>query len=578
MTVNSILRWAAGANVGLPFLQGSSSDLLLELMGVSVRELTTLLQEHRLTQRFLHRVTYEQPAWCGPELIKYLTRENEQTQSRLSKQIGTLNEVIVALQTAEGNAMASLVLIKGYSLFALTGQPQHQRYAGDLDVFVEDAELLWQVLHHLGFEGKRHYTYEFGKARRNDVVVDVHNFYPVPSYPTPREHRGKLPATFTESSHCQVTALPYSEVRKYSVPGRTALTQSVLIPQPSMMALVLTAHSFRNYVQRPHYNSANLGIRLGELSDIVELYHHPDFDKSLFAQLTQRYQAQDAWEFITLMARQHLGVPLGRLATTSTGWTTSGRREAVEPSSELIDMEPGGETGTGTTGIELASFPENLFWGGWLVIDNLDDLLQPRSLCSLLRTIGVASIMVPCDESRKGNEVNVPAGQDDLYLSKPTSLQPFLSKYNHSPLHISTRSHSGVVEIRVGGLGNRLFPILLRLHLGSQNYITVHFHSPSQWSVSQKDFVPELTDYYEMEIEPDNLSVILRIPFESLVFTEQRQLTVPVLVGLKSSISLPSEPLEDDSDEPSTIVSYYACNLCLDRYGQYARSIAPARC
>lgn len=550
VTVNSVLRWAAGANVASPSLTCSPSDLLLELMGVSIKELVELLREHRLTQRFLLRASHEQPAWCGPQLLLHLAKESEQTRLRLQKQIDALNEIAAVLRASEGGDSSSLILIKGYSLFALSGQMHHQRHAGDLDVLAADAELLWSVLGDLGFERKRHYTHEFGKAKRGEVVVDVHNFYPVPSYPhRPSQNEegsnAALAASFTVLPHCQSTVLSYKELRRYCVTGRGAGAQTILVPQSAALAFILVAHLFRNYVERPHFNSPNLGVRLGELTDVVELFHHSDFDGTLFSSLVQQHQAHDAFAFVSLMAREHLGFLFPQQSQAG-----QEKQQLARQNHPLQQQQ---------SQSSLVALPENLFWGGWLATDEVAQTLQMRDLATLLCQIGVTSIVISCAVLGNDRKATLSAPE-----SGATTLKPFLHKHESISLQVAGCSDSEMLVVRIGGLRQHLLPCSLRLYLGSKNRVTVHIDAESKWTTEQKDCVPELKDFCCVETRPnapDVLEVELNIPLESLVFTGMHRLTVPVLIGLKTGTLL-GQTAKDDAAN----VNYYGCNLCFDRY------------
>lgn len=550
MNANSILRWAAGANVALPTLTCPASDVLLELMGVSTDELVLLLKEHHLTQRFLLRVFYERPIWCGPQLLMYLAQENEQTQLHLQKQIDALNEIAAALCVAEGSDISSLVLIKGHSLFALSGQMHHQRHAGDLDVLAADADLLWDVLGELGFERKRHYTHEFGKAKRGEVVVDVHNFYPVPSYPCQNEKssNSSLAANFTVPPHCQSAALTYKELRRYCFNGRTSRAQAILVPQPTALAFILVAHLFRNYVERPHFNSPNLGVRLGELTDVVELFHHPDFDNGLFLDLVERCQAHDAFAFVRLMAREHLGFLLLQQSQVEQEQQGSARTaRPVEPPQLQQPQSP------------LSSFPESLFWGGWLAIDEVVHTLQMRDLATLLRQVGATSTVVS----------HTVFGEVDSATSKvtnneATTLKPFLHKNESVPLRMGVCNDWESINLRISGLKKELLPCCLRLHLGSKNRITIDIGTALGWTTAQKDCVPELRDFCAVEScssALDEFDVMLKIPLASLVFVGKHKLAMPLIIGLKTYTPL-GRMMQDDSAN----VNYYGCYIYFDYY------------
>ena len=364
MNIADVLKWAAGSTRPLPQFDGMDEPRLLALLGVDETALLQQLLEHRLTQRFLWRYCVERPAWANAALLGRLSLAQGAAQGRLVRHIRAVAEIRAALPVRD----APLLTLKGATTFALGGDSRALRYSHDLDLCYDDLPLLWETLHSLGYQGKRHFTHEYGKLSRGEVTIDLHEYFPVFAYPA-----GLIAHDFTQPASNSVTLcgpqrleesrINYEDLRRNAVNGRALQTEALTVVNATLATLLLCAHAFKNYVVGPHYLSNNRATKLAELGEIADLTRFYEFDALEFQKLVRQYDARDAVEFCRHLLDSYM-IP------------------------HAIPSEPC----VSATG--RMAFPESLIWGGWVVLDTEDERLMPRDRATTLQRLRLNALPI----------------------------------------------------------------------------------------------------------------------------------------------------------------------------------------
>jgi hypothetical protein len=370
MNERDILKWAAGGRKSLPDFDGVCEPRLLSLLGINESHLYELLIRHRLPQRFLMRYASEHSQWCGVDFLESLARFQQSAMAKLQRQLAVLEEIEAALPKRE----KPLILLKGISTVASLQSRRLLRASSDLDICYDDLDMLWDTLINLGFQGKRHFTYEFGKFKRQDITIDVHEYYPILSYPEYLEAVdivGGDKLDFSKTStilngpmHPTVHALRYQDMCERITKIDLLGTKQIRILDLHALALLLCAHSFKNHVIAFHHLSEDRISRLGELADIAELSLDQRFDSIKFLEIVKQYQAGDAISF------------------------TANLLDKFDIEHALPNPAP------------RDTYPENFFWGGWAHLDSEEEFLVKRSTTKTVSLLNPPLVPVTDNSAR----------------------------------------------------------------------------------------------------------------------------------------------------------------------------------
>ncbi|HEX2051669.1 MAG TPA: nucleotidyltransferase family protein [Actinomycetota bacterium] len=276
----AFLRWAAGADVDAPGDVARARDEAVEA-----------LRYHGLVGRFLRRVERDGDRSVDPVLVDELRSAHDDDRRLLRAQLSAVEGALHELRP-HGDP----VILKGATVYALTGDPCAIHRGVDVDLVVERADDAVEGLQEAGFElEKDHGTpYEAGGLARGGARFDVHRYYPVFSYPPRLARRDASPEAnpgewcgFAPMRARRVAAPAFAGA---AVPGRTADTARLLFPCPELAALVTCGHLMNSF----HLSSTPPKLRLGEVCDVAELLRLPSFSRARFEALVDEYAGHDA--------------------------------------------------------------------------------------------------------------------------------------------------------------------------------------------------------------------------------------------------------------------------------------------
>ena len=325
MNMLDVLRWAAGADVDLPNIDGQRDERVLYLLGVDEDELLALLKQHRLIHRFLYRYKEERPGWCTRALLAEVRREGDEISRGIRDQTDAIGELFATCPDPEHPD----IILKGIGTYALTQDPRHIHWSNDVDVLPRDPERLQATLRMLGYTPTKPLDHQRSRASA-DAAGAAHSSRSIDTSPCSRTPprcdlrsatRERVGGDVVETAHyARLTGqIQYDELESNCIVGGAQDMCALAVPNPTIAVLILCAHTFRNYVDRALFARS---VRLSELADIADLTRDPRFDLSRFLALAERHGVQDAvalaghllkvssaWIFSNHLAQSRVTVP-----------------------------------------------------------------------------------------------------------------------------------------------------------------------------------------------------------------------------------------------------------------------------
>lgn len=216
-----------------------------------------------------------------------------------------------------GTLVKPIIFLKGFSSYAVTSDERLKRPVHDFDLISSDLPVLYDFLMAEGLEGKRHFTHEYGKFTGGLLKLDLHEYFPVRSYPKEAWHIDPSALTLPDEfeSH-QLPELPsdlvesgiyYEDLLRHSQKGTAPGTEQLTFPTPEMACLILCAHAFRDVTVRFHYMGDQVLVRLGELADVNALASAPNFDPDTFVALVNQFNAADSVAWVARQCERFFG-------------------------------------------------------------------------------------------------------------------------------------------------------------------------------------------------------------------------------------------------------------------------------
>lgn len=365
-----VLKWAINPNLPTPAPASLDSERLVELV-----------QYHRILGPLIRRVDAARPPWFPRLLLTRLRLVQHHVRQSAALRMDAAREITVAMRAAGQHPP---IIIKGFAAYALTNHPDLLHFSSDIDPFAEDLPAFWEVLHTLGYTGKRKDTHEWAKLMRGAITLDIHQHYPVNSYPddvraAPDEemqawrHPGhwRMPMRSLDLLPSD-NLIRWSDLKTNARHGIAPGTEDLLFPSPAMLCLIHCAHCFRSAIVRLHYMMSFGDSRLFEMLSLHALAQSPDFDAAEFYALVNRYAAQDAVHFADKLLSEFFGT---KFPATPPGHA---------PPSRL-------------------RFLEHLPYGGWVMTRDVDNFLLDRELDLIFQRLGSVTFNSPL--SLAGNDL-----------------------------------------------------------------------------------------------------------------------------------------------------------------------------
>ena len=307
-----ILKWAAGSPADVSDIGDVDEDRLL-----------ALVSEHRLAPRLLHRLRRDKPAWGRRSLMTRAWGQCQRAGEQMRRHAAALREITDA---CVGEGQPPPILVKGFSLYALTGETEHLRYSADMDLFGEDPARLAAILRVLGYvdvAGVEPAHHEYAVMERGPVLIEIHSYLPIQSYPPqvtpdthiPEQHPGVWRQTPAEWRNIQLVD---RDLRDYMTEGLAPEAAGLTILNPTAMSFVLCAHAFRNVIE-------GRGPKLSEIADVHALTQHHDFDCAHFVEMQERFGGYDVVQVTAFLEEAYLGARTLPTGSGEAAWKAGAR-------------------------------------------------------------------------------------------------------------------------------------------------------------------------------------------------------------------------------------------------------------
>lgn len=283
-----VLKWIADLREHVAVSGSCDQDMLGEA-----------IIRHRLVTRFLHKHRVQPQPWVTRSLHLRLLAYQHLVERNFRRNLAAMREIIAAY----GIESPPLIAIKGYTAHILTGNPLAVRESGDIDIFSSDPAQLVQALKRIGYrQDDQASAHEFATMSREDVHVEVHNYFPVLTYPT---HTNQS-EVWIKRSEIRVDKITYRDLLEHHFVGSDSNAAGLVVPNVSLAVLVGCANILRDYwIDLVLKDMAT--IRLGDLAEVCELLKQPRFDVDEFSSLVNQFNGYDSISFVGYLLENHTG-------------------------------------------------------------------------------------------------------------------------------------------------------------------------------------------------------------------------------------------------------------------------------
>ena len=190
------------------------------------------------------------------------------------------------------NNLESSIIIKGITPYLHTGSAKTKKESFDIDVFSNNPNNLVESLKNDGYQIKAGAidNHEFQVLLRDDIVVEIHRYFPVFRVETSAIGRVLLFEKISfEDLEENIVQTYYQQYK-------------IKIPSVEMTALIIAAHVFKKFVWQPF---AEPVVTFHEIIQFYELIILKKFNHSHFLQLINKFHAQDAVGYVFMIVREY---------------------------------------------------------------------------------------------------------------------------------------------------------------------------------------------------------------------------------------------------------------------------------
>jgi hypothetical protein len=298
---------------------------------INEKRLIDGIRRHRLEARLLDRVRRtgrKLPASVEDPLVER-HRSNVQL---MREQIDLYARLRTAL--AEVAPHVGVAPVKGFGLFALTGDEKHTRFSFDLDVIGGDPASVAQAARLLGDKGYHHHGEDHPYVYAHMDLVEVHSRYLVTGFPADALAEDYEVATQPGVMRLQqpfsVSSIEYADVAKNLVDSPAG---PVLAPE--MAAIIRCAHIYVGYAMDPDPLPVAT-VRLDELCQLSDLVALESFDADRFQALARKFDADLVVSFARTLCQELFGTD---------PFEAAGKADRIGP-------------------VTRSWYPQNLWWDG----------------------------------------------------------------------------------------------------------------------------------------------------------------------------------------------------------------------
>lgn len=304
------------------------------------------------------------------EMLPAVLPEIEEKLITIEEQYQNFVSFLKELQT---KLEKPIVIVKGFSNYHNTNGRALLRGTSDLDILSHDPVKLREELLSQGFIEKKSETgHELSELKKDKILIDLHKFVPVASYPADINTISSSNNWKTKGEMYFSGQVTYLDIVENSV----EILDKVLVPNVNMSLIISCAAIFRDYITTLEEVPS---LKLINIVEIYILMHEPEFNREEFLKLIRKYHAEHSVAFTNKLL--------------------------IEVYDEyLIDFQH-----------DLQSFPQILFWDRkWLIPENLFKTVANTKFESVLEYLEAQKIQL--NDNQK-IELHIPTKTNDYHTS-----------------------------------------------------------------------------------------------------------------------------------------------------------------
>lgn len=291
---------------------------------------------HRVHMRAYEKVSRSLPKWFDNELTDYLNNFNNKVLNQYNRYIKELKLVTQTLSNL--NQTTKLIVIKGFTSYYLTGDINTLRITKDIDLLYNDLPFLKMVLFDLGYKEEKKETeveHEYVTMIKDDISLDIHNYFPVPQYTDKIKEIVKNPVEpwFLFGWEDKISKIKYEDLKNDCIETENNL----LIPDVNMSILIICGNIFKDYFY-PNFNSRS-HISISELIRVKKLTQADEFNPTIILKKAKKYGVINSLYFVITIFQN------------------------LFKTNPLIIKSP------------LEKYPKRLLWNGTFFLPNIDEKL-----------------------------------------------------------------------------------------------------------------------------------------------------------------------------------------------------------
>lgn len=272
--------------------------------GVDVRQLVSLLREHKLSSTAFPRMAADDSV--PPEIVRAVARLNEESGAHadaIREDVRRLGDELADHVRRHG----PVLYLKGHSAQIHTsGAYRAHRPTTDLDLLADDPDDLHATLLDLGYHaGKPGISHELSSLHRADRVdIDLHRYFPAWSYPS--EVVDAAGVHLPETGRVRTRKLTHAVLLESSIPHPDVEAGTIRVPGLEATALLTALHAFKDYVEAS-FTHGERKITLIEVLEFGELESVPSFNEGRFDELVALVDGAHAVGFVRSLLGQLRG-------------------------------------------------------------------------------------------------------------------------------------------------------------------------------------------------------------------------------------------------------------------------------
>ncbi|MBP1904874.1 hypothetical protein J2Z32_001498 [Paenibacillus turicensis] len=231
---------------------------------------------------------------------KEIPEINEQLQA-ITNQYKQFRSFLMEL---EKNIEEPVIVIKGFSNYHITNGRILLRGTSDIDILARNPYEFKELLVAQGFmEIKTETTHELSELQKEGILIDLHKFVPVVSYPEDINDISVKNNMSTTSGSILKGKITYCDLLENTV----KLSEKILVPNVNIALIILCVSIFRDYItsvdKLPHFKLINL-------VEVYLLLQEDNFHADDFLQISQKFHAEHCVEFVNILLKEIYQVSL----------------------------------------------------------------------------------------------------------------------------------------------------------------------------------------------------------------------------------------------------------------------------